>query len=103
MGYRDRATIAASDGDGGGLAGRVLEVTRRTAAQFGLADRFSYIAGDLATADFGEGYNVALLGHILHSEGPERSKALLKKTFDALAPGGSIVIAEFLVDPEREE
>lgn len=80
----------------------VLEIARRTAAQFGVGGRFSYVAGDLADADFGKGYNVALLGHILHSEGVERAKALLKKTFDALAPGGSIVIAEFLVDPERK-
>lgn len=89
-------TVTAVDWPG------VLDVTRRTAAQFGLAERFSFIAGDLADSDFGSGYNVALLGHILHSEGPEPSRALLKKTFDALAPGGSIVIAEFLVDPERK-
>ncbi len=80
----------------------VLDVTKKTAAQFGLAERFSFIAGDLADADFGTGHNVALLGHILHSEGVQRSKALLKKTFDALAPGGTVVIAEFLVDPERK-
>jgi 3-hydroxy-5-methyl-1-naphthoate 3-O-methyltransferase len=80
----------------------VLEVTRKTAAKFGLADRFSYIAGDLADTDFGSGYNIATLGHILHSEGPDRSKALLRKTFEALAPGGTIVIGEFLVDAERK-
>lgn len=91
-----QVTVTAVDWPG------VLEVTRKTAAQFGLADRFSYIAGDLADADFGKGHDIALLGHILHSEGPERSKALLKKTFDALAPGGTIVIAEFLVDAERK-
>jgi len=79
----------------------VLEVTRSTAAQFGMADRFSFVAGDLGDADFGTGHTIAALGHILHSEGPERSKALLKKAFDALAPGGTIVIAEFLVDAER--
>ncbi|HVY94864.1 MAG TPA: methyltransferase, partial [Bryobacteraceae bacterium] len=80
----------------------VLEITRKTAAQFGLANRFSFIAGDLGEVNFGRGYNIATLGHILHSEGVERSKALLRKTFDALAPGGTIVIAEFLVDPERK-
>jgi 2-polyprenyl-3-methyl-5-hydroxy-6-metoxy-1,4-benzoquinol methylase len=80
----------------------VLEITKKTAAQFGLADRYSYIAGDLADVHFGRGYNVATLGHILHSEGPERSKALLRKTFHALAPGGTIDIAEFLVDPDRK-
>lgn len=80
----------------------ILEITKKTAAQFGLADRFSFIPGDLDEANFGSGYNVATLGHILHSQGVERSKALLRKTFDALAPGGTIVIAEFLVDPERK-
>jgi hypothetical protein len=88
-------TVTAVDWPG------VLEITRRTVESVGLADRFGYLAGDLADADFGSGYGVATLGHILHSEGAERSKALLKKTFDALAPGGSIVIAEFLVDAER--
>jgi hypothetical protein len=44
---------------------------------------------------------VATLGHILHSEGAERSRALLGRTFQALAPGGTIAIAEFLVNEER--
>jgi precorrin-6B methylase 2 len=89
-------TVTAVDWPG------VLEITKKTAAQFGVADRFSVIPGDLSEADFGTGYNVATLGHILHSEGVDRAKALLKKTFNALAPGGTIVIAEFLVDPERK-
>jgi ubiquinone/menaquinone biosynthesis C-methylase UbiE len=79
----------------------VLEITRKTAAQFGLADRFTFVGGDLNSADFGKGHNVATLGHILHSEGKERSRKLLRKSSDALAPGGTIVIAEFLVNPDR--
>lgn len=80
----------------------VLEITKKTATRFGLEDRFSYIPGDLSKADFGHGYNVATLGHILHSEGEERSRNLLKKTFNALASGGTIAIAEFLVNPDRK-
>jgi SAM-dependent methyltransferase len=79
----------------------VLEITRKTAAQCGVADRFSYVGGDLDSADFGKGQNVATLGHILHSEGEARSRSLLRKTYDALAPGGTIVIAEFLVNADR--
>jgi SAM-dependent methyltransferase len=79
----------------------VLDISRRVAARNGLADRFGYIAGDLETADYGTGYNVATLGHILHGLGDQASRALLKKTFDALAPGGTIAIAEFLVNEER--
>jgi ubiquinone/menaquinone biosynthesis C-methylase UbiE len=79
----------------------VLPVTRKTAAKFGVDDRFSFVAGDLLEADFGTGHTVATLGHILHSEGEQRSRALLAKTFKALAPGGTIAIAEFLVNADR--
>lgn len=79
----------------------VLPVTRRVATRFGLGDRLTTVAGDLLEADFGHGHQVATLGHILHSEGVERSKALLRRTHAALAPGGTIAIAEFLVDADR--
>ena len=54
--------------------------------------------GDLLEANFGTGYDVAILGHILHSEGENRSRQLLKKTFRALKSGGVIAIAEWLVN-----
>ncbi len=80
---------------------QVLNVTRKVAERNGLADRFSYIAGDLEQADFGKGYDVALLGHILHSQGEKLSRSLLKKTHSALERGGRIAIAEFLVSEDR--
>jgi len=79
----------------------VLDVTRRVAARCGVGDRVETLAGDLADVDFGTGYRVATLGHILHSEGAARSRLLLGKVFHALAPGGNIAIAEFLVDDAR--
>ncbi len=79
----------------------VLAVTRRTAERFGLGERFRFQTGDLRTAELGTGYSVALLGHILHSEGVVQSRALLKRVFAALRPGGTIAIAEFLVNAER--
>jgi ubiquinone/menaquinone biosynthesis C-methylase UbiE len=81
----------------------VIPVTRRTTARFGVGDRYMFVAGDLLQADFGTGHAIATLGYILHSEGEQRSRALLKKTFQALAPGGTIAIAEFLVNDERTE
>ena len=79
----------------------VLPITRETVARFGLSDRFTFSPGDLLEADFGSGHIAATLGHILHSEGETRSKALLKKVFQALAPGATISIAEFLVNADR--
>ena len=90
-----RATVTAVDWE------PVLRTTRKTAEKFGLGNRFRYVAGDVATADFGTGHTVATLGHILHSEGRERSRALIGRVFDALAPGGTAAIAEFVPNAER--
>ena len=79
----------------------VIGVTRRVVARHKLEKQFRYVEGDLHEADFGRGHDIAILGHILHSEGERKSRALLRKTFDALAPGGTIAIAEFLVSDDR--
>ena len=79
----------------------VLEVTKKVARQQGVGERLRTSAGDLLEADFGSGHHVATIGHILHSEGRERSRRLLRKTFEALAPGGTIAISEFMPNDER--
>jgi SAM-dependent methyltransferase len=81
---------------------RVTAVTKRVAARHGVADRFTYIEGDLQDVSFGTGFNLATLGHILHSEGDEKSMKLLKKVYAALAPGGTVVIAEFIPNDDRQ-
>jgi ubiquinone/menaquinone biosynthesis C-methylase UbiE len=72
----------------------IIAITQKVTARHGVADRYAFVAGDLHEANFGQEHAIATLGHILHSEGEERSRQLLRKTFDALAPGGTIAIAE---------
>ncbi|HKS04112.1 MAG TPA: methyltransferase, partial [Chthoniobacterales bacterium] len=79
----------------------MIPTTKRITKKFGVHERFEFIEGDLAEANFGSGYDVATLGHILHSEGEERSRRLLKKVFRALKSGGVIAIAEWLVNDDR--
>ncbi|MDB5292780.1 MAG: aziB2 [Phycisphaerales bacterium] len=79
----------------------VLPATRKVAQRHGVIDRFRFVPGDLMDADFGRDHHIATLGHILHSEGEARSRRLLQKTFDALAPGGTVAIAEFIADEDR--
>ena len=81
----------------------MIPTTKRITRRFGVTDRFKFIEGDLQEANFGDGYDIATLGHILHSEGEERSRRLLKKTFAALGSGGIIAIAEWLVNDERTQ
>ena len=77
---------------------QVLDVTLDVAARYGVGDRFEARPGDLFAIDFGDAYQAAVLGHVLHSFGEARNRALIAKVFDALAPGGVLAIADFLVD-----
>ena len=79
----------------------VLTVTKRVAHRHGVGNRLTQLPGDLMKVNFGNSHNIATLGHILHSEGRERSRRLLKKTYDALSPGGTIAIMEFVVNRDR--
>ncbi len=79
----------------------VLGVTRKVAQQFGVAGQFTCTGGDIFKDDLGSGYAVATLGHILHMAGPDANRSLLKRIFSALAPGGTLVIGEFLVNEDR--
>jgi ubiquinone/menaquinone biosynthesis C-methylase UbiE len=90
-----RVNVTAVDWPG------VLPTTRRVAQKHGVGERFRYVEGDILSADLGSGHHVATLGHILHSEGEARSRQLLRRVRDALAPGGTIAIAEFVAADDR--
>ncbi len=79
----------------------VIPVCQKVTARMGVADRYEYKPGDLLEVDYGAGFQIATLGHILHSEGEQRSRQLLKKVFAALAPGGTIAIAEMIPDDDH--
>jgi ubiquinone/menaquinone biosynthesis C-methylase UbiE len=79
----------------------MIPTTKRITQKFGVGDRFSFVEGDILKVNFGSGYDVAILGHILHSEGEDRSRQLITKTLHALKSGGTIAIAEWLVNDDR--
>jgi ubiquinone/menaquinone biosynthesis C-methylase UbiE len=79
----------------------MIPTTKRITNKFGVHDRLDFIEGDLSEANFETGYDLATLGHILHSEGEQRGRRLLKKVFRALRSGGTIAVAEWLVNDHR--
>ncbi|MGH9786742.1 MAG: methyltransferase, partial [Terriglobia bacterium] len=80
----------------------MLAVTRNYLKRHGVERQFDFLPGDLKTADFGrEQYDLALLGNILHSEGEESSRNLLRRLHAAIRPGGRVVIIEFLPNDAR--
>ena len=82
----------------------VLEtVTMEYAREAGCADQYRCLAGNLRDLAWeAEGnYDLVILGHVLHSEGWERSQLLLQRTWSALRPGGLLLIAEMIPDENR--
>jgi precorrin-6B methylase 2 len=71
---------------------------QKTVAQFGLTDRIAFKAGDFVRDEIRGDYDVALLSHILHGEGPENCNKIVKKALGTLPAGGMMVIHEFILD-----
>jgi hypothetical protein len=68
----------------------------------GLADRVRFQPGDFFKDELPRA-DVIVMGHILHDWDLAGKKTLLKKVFDALPPGGAIIVYDAIIDDERRE
>ena len=82
--------------------GEMLDVAREYTERFGVLERYHFLDGNLRTTDFGrEKYDLVLLGHIIHSEGAKWGRRLIAKSYRALRPGGTLLIAEMVPNDTR--
>jgi cyclopropane fatty-acyl-phospholipid synthase-like methyltransferase len=80
----------------------VIEVAQELVNASGSADRVRLLAGDYLKSDFGTGYDAVLLSGMMHRESPESCRLLLRKTFDALEPGGLAIVSDVFFDDETK-
>lgn len=78
----------------------VDRVVRYALARKGLADRVSVIAGDMFEG-LPSGYDVHLFSNVLHDWDKPAVQTLLERSFDALAPGGMIVIHDAHINADK--
>ncbi|MFI7672160.1 methyltransferase [Actinophytocola sp. NPDC049390] len=77
-------------------------IAARRLADQGVADRFTCIDGDFHTTDFGTAaYDVAVYSHIAHQESPEDNIEIFARLRDALKPGGTLVLNDYVVTDDR--
>jgi len=67
-----------------------------------LSDKVSIQSGDFFNDDIPKA-DVITMGNILHDWGIEDKKMLIKKAYDALPQGGSLVVIENIIDDNRSE
>jgi SAM-dependent methyltransferase len=68
----------------------------------GLADRLRFQPGDFFTETL-PNVDVITMGHILHDWNLDEKKALLRKAYDALNPGGAMVVYDSIIDEDRSK
>jgi O-methyltransferase domain/Dimerisation domain len=68
----------------------------------GLSDRVSFQGGDFFKDDLPEA-DVILMGHILHDWDLDQKQLLLRRSYDALPDGGSVVVYDAIIDDSRSE
>lgn len=69
-------------------------------AQYGLAERLSFRAGDFF-ADPLPAADVLIMGRILHDWGLDKKRMLIRKAYEALPFGGALIIYDTVIDDER--
>jgi 2-polyprenyl-3-methyl-5-hydroxy-6-metoxy-1,4-benzoquinol methylase len=79
----------------------VLEVAAENAVQAGVTGRYSTIAGDAFTVDFGGGYDIVLLTNFLHHFDRAACVGVLKRIHAAMQPGGRVLTLEFVPNEDR--
>lgn len=80
---------------------QTLRVTRDIIKDFNAQNRVSTKEGNYLQDPFGEGYDVILLSSMISQEGPEVIKSIIKKSYDAMTSGGTILIQEQFLETDK--
>jgi (2Fe-2S) ferredoxin/2-polyprenyl-3-methyl-5-hydroxy-6-metoxy-1,4-benzoquinol methylase len=79
----------------------VTPIAAKHIAEAGMNDSIRTIVGDLRTDRFGSGYDLTLVSAICHMLSPEENIDLLHRVFEALVPGGRIVIQDQVMSTDK--
>jgi len=82
---------------------QTIETARTYARQSGLADRIAHLAGNAITTDWPKGHDVVLMSYVWSAVGGDDVAVLARRAFDALPPGGLVLVHDFMVDNSREQ
>jgi hypothetical protein len=71
-------------------------------AAVGVMDRVTFLPGDFFKQDFPKA-DVVMMGHVLHDWDLPTKKMLVRKAFDAVPPGGALIVYEAIIDDDRSK
>jgi predicted O-methyltransferase YrrM len=79
----------------------VVDMAQERITEAGLMDRVTIVAGNFYKNSLPPGHDLALVSAIIHQNSRDQNVDLYRKIFDALTPGGRIVIRDHVMKPDR--
>ncbi len=79
-----------------------LETARRYAAEAGLAGRIEHLGGNAITTAWPGGQDAVLMSYVWSAVGAADIPVLARRAFEALSPGGTVLIHDFMVDDAHQ-
>lgn len=79
----------------------VTELAREYVADYGLEDRVEFVAGDMFEPPWPGGHDGVYFGHVFHNWDPDRCRFLAQQAFEALEPGGTVLLHEWPLHEQK--
>ncbi len=97
LAHHPRATAVVNDLPG------VIGLAEEKAAALGVTHRVELRPGDFRALAFEpQAYDLVVLGHVCRTEGEQGAPVLIRRAFDALRPGGRLLLADYFPDNTRK-
>ena len=79
----------------------VIPLAEKGIREAGLAERVAFVPGDFYMDELPKGCDLALLSAIIHQNSPMQNLDLYRKIFQALEPGGMLMIRDHIMKENR--
>jgi hypothetical protein len=79
----------------------VIDLARERLSGEGLLDRVELVPGDFYEDPLPGGHDLVFLSAIIHQNSREQNRDLYRKSYEALEPGGKIVVRDHVMDESR--
>lgn len=78
------------------------ETARRYVTDAGMSGRVSHVQGNAITTDWPGGQDAVLMSYVWSAVGGNDITTLARRAFEALRPGGLVLVHDFMVDDRHE-
>jgi len=79
-----------------------VATSKRYAAAAGMSDRIRHVAGNAISTEWPGGQDVILMSYLWSAVGASDIKVLARRAFDAAAPGGLVLVHDFMVNDTHD-